>query len=370
MSVVDSALEQIKQLKPYSPGKPVEELERELGISNAIKLASNENPLGCSPKVQSALNQTGDQTALYPDANAYYLKQALAEKLSLNSNQITIGNGSNDVLDLIARTFLEGGREAIFSEFSFMVYGLVTQACGATARIAKANGADTPQPHGHDLATMLALISENTRLIFLANPNNPTGTWLNREALGSFIKQVPSEIPIVIDEAYFEYVEDNQYPDALAWLAEHPNLIVTRTFSKIFGLAGLRVGYAVSSPAISDLLNRVRQPFNASSTALAAALVALNDGEFIAQSKQMNRLGLEKMQRWFAARDISFIPSVGNFLSVDFGDKSERINQALQQRGIIVRPLANYGLPQFLRITVGTESQIDRLFLALDDLID
>ena len=247
MSVIDSALPQIRQLQPYSPGKPVEELERELGISNAIKLASNENPLGCSPRVTDALARATSQVELYPDANAYYLKQRLAAKLNVGDDQITIGNGSNDVLDIIARSFLDSTTEAIYSQYAFMVYAMVTQACGAQARIAEAFARDAKQPYGHDLDAMLALVGEQTRVIFIANPNNPTGTWLQAEELHHFIEQVPDHIAIVVDEAYFEYVDTDGYPDSLQWLDLFPNLIVTRTFSKIYGIAGLRIGYSIST---------------------------------------------------------------------------------------------------------------------------
>jgi len=369
MTIIDTALVQIKQLHPYSPGKPIEELERELGISNAIKLASNENPLGCSPLVRGVLQQAGEHIELYPDANAYYLKQRLGQKLGIDENQITIGNGSNDVLDLIARSFLETGAEAVFSQYSFMVYAMVTQACGATAKVAAALGPDHASPYGHDIDAMADLISNKTRVVFIANPNNPTGTWLSRDRLRAFVEQLPENIAIVIDEAYFEYVALAQYPDTLQWLEQFPNLIVTRTFSKIYGLAGLRVGYAVSSPALCDLFNRVRQPFNGNSLGLAAAQAALDDDAFVEQSRLGNARGLESMQRWFDDRGIPYIPSAGNFLTVCFGDRSQRVYQELLQRGIIVRPVANYGLHEHLRISVGTEPQLQQMYQALGEVL-
>ena len=369
MSVIDSALLQIRQLQPYTPGKPVEELERELGISNAIKLASNENPLGCSPLVADVLARTDNHIELYPDANAYYLKERLAQKLGVKQNQITIGNGSNDVLDLVARSFLERNTAAIYSQYAFLVYALVTQACGAQAQVADANRQDSLQPYGHDLDAMLALISDNTRVIFIANPNNPTGTWLASTELKSFIDQVPEHIAIVIDEAYFEYVDFEQYPDSLQWLDQYPNLIVTRTFSKIYGIAGLRIGYSVSSPELCDLFNRVRQPFNGNALALAAARVALDDEAFVEQSRRSNHLGLHLMQTWFDKRGIDYIPSAGNFLSVRFGDNSTRVYQQLLERGIIVRPVGNYNLPDFLRISVGSKPQLEQMFAVLEDIL-
>lgn len=369
MSVIDSALTQVKQLQPYTPGKPVEELERELGISNAIKLASNENPLGCSKLAQEAILQASTQIALYPDANAYYLKHKLCSKLGVQSNQITIGNGSNDVLDLIARTFLQSGTEAIYSEYAFLVYALVVQACGATARVAPALAEGNAQAYGHDLDKMLGLISAKTRVIFIANPNNPTGTWLGSAPLKTFIDAVPAHIAIVIDEAYFEYVELEEHPDALEWLADYPNLIVTRTFSKIYGLAGLRVGYAVSSVDICDLLNRVRQPFNANSLALAAATASLDDDDFVKASRDNNQKGLAQLTGYFTSRGIDYIPSVANFLTVNFGSRSPHIYQQLLQHGVIVRPVANYNMADFLRISIGTEQQNSKLINTLEGLL-
>lgn len=369
MSVIDSALLQIRQLQPYSPGKPVEELERELGIENAIKLASNENPLGCSPLVLDVLAGASKHIELYPDANAFYLKQRLAQKLGVEANQITIGNGSNDILDLVARSFLDCYAAAIFSQYAFMVYAMVTQACGAQALIAEALKPDAAQPYGHNLDKMRALISGNTRVIFIANPNNPTGTWLESDELKSFIEQVPEHIAIVIDEAYFEYVEFEQYPDSLQWLEQFPNLIVTRTFSKIYGIAGLRIGYSVSSPELCDLFNRVRQPFNGNSLALAAARAALDDEAFVEQSRRSNQQGMQQMQAWFEQRKIDYIPSAGNFMAVRFGDDSARVYQQLLERGIIVRPIGNYNMPDFLRISVGSKPQLEQMFAALEEIL-
>ncbi len=369
MSVIDSALAQVKLLHPYTPGKPVEELERELGISNAIKLASNENPLGCSNLAKQAINAASQNIELYPDANAYYLKQKLSAKLGVEAAQITIGNGSNDVLDLLARTFLNEQVEAVFSEYAFLVYPLVVQACGATARVAKALPTGNKQSYGHDLKAMLALINEKTRLIFIANPNNPTGTWLNRAELKDFIDQVPAHVAVVIDEAYFEYVDEADYPDSLQWLSDYANLIVTRTFSKIYGLAGLRLGYAVSSREISDLLNRVRQPFNANTLALAAATASLEDDDFVAASRQNNQLGLQQLSEYLDSKSVKYIPSVANFLTVRFGERSNEIYQSLLQQGVILRPLANYGLAEFLRVTIGTPQQQAVLMQKLDNLL-
>lgn len=369
MPIIDSALEQIRQLHPYSPGKPIEELERELGISNAIKLASNENPLGCSPRARAELAAASEHLELYPDANAFYLKQKLCEKLGIAENQITIGNGSNDVLDLIARSFLDASAEAIFSQYAFMVYAMVTQACGAKKRVAPASANNGDSAWGHDLDAMADLINNRTRVIFIANPNNPTGTWLDADDLSAFIEAVPESVAVVVDEAYFEYVDLAQYPDTLQWLQRFPNLIVTRTFSKIYGLAGLRIGYSVSSPELCDLFNRVRQPFNGNSLALSAAMAALDDEAFVANSRRCNREGLESMRQWFDAKGIEYIPSVGNFLTVRFGDSSPQVYQGLLERGVIVRPVANYEMPEFLRISVGTGEQLQQMYQALNQIL-
>ena len=366
MSVIDSALAQVKRLHPYTPGKPVEELERELGIANAIKLASNENPLGCSDQAKQAIETACRNIELYPDANAFYLKHRLAQKLAVDTSQITIGNGSNDVLDLLARSFLDSNAEAIYSEHAFLVYALIVQACGAKARVAKPLSQNAAQAYGHDLNAMFNLIGKKTRVIFIANPNNPTGTWVGRAELKEFIDRVPDHIAIIVDEAYFEYVDEDDYPDTLQWLAEYPNLIITRTFSKIYGLAGLRVGYAISSAEVSDLLNRVRQPFNANSLALAAATASLGDEEFVRSSIGNNKIGLQQLMDYFDSRNISYIPSVANFLTVNFANRGDEIYQGLLRQGVIVRPVENYNLPGYLRITIGTPEQQRVLMEKLD----
>ncbi len=272
------------------------------------------------------------------------------------------------MLDLVARSFLDASVEAVYSQYAFMVYAMVTQACGARARVAPALGADSSQAFGHDLDAMQALIGDKTRVVFIANPNNPTGNWLLRDDLQAFLDAVPAQVVVVIDEAYFEYVDVEGYPDSLLWLDRYPNLVVTRTFSKIYGLAGLRIGYAVSSPELCDLFNRVRQPFNGNSLALCAAQVALDDDDFVEQSRQNNLAGLAQLKAGFDQRGFEWIPSVGNFLTVRFGENSQQIYQGLLQRGVIVRPVGNYGLPEYLRISVGTPVQIEQLFAALDAL--
>jgi len=360
----------VQALHPYQPGKPIEELERELGISNILKLASNENPLGASPQAQAALTAALKTLELYPDGSGYQLKQAIAEKFGLHSNQITLGNGSNDVLELIARAFLDNQRAAVISEHAFAVYQIVTQAVGAELQIAKANPADhQAMPYGHNLANLAAKITDKTRVVFIANPNNPTGTWLSTTALHSFLQRVPSDVIVVLDEAYTEYVQEAEFPNALTWLEEFPNLIVTRTFSKVYGLAGLRVGYAVSNPVIADLLNRVRQPFDVNSLALAAAQAALADDAFLQHSVDTNAAGLVQWRAACAENGWEYIPTVGNFITVDMQRPAAPLYDALLREGVIVRPIGGYGLPQHLRITIGTTAQNTRCIEALKKVL-
>jgi len=366
---IDLAVAGIRGLNPYLPGKPIEELERELGVRNILKLASNENPIGPSTDVLNVLN--GDlEVSLYPDGNGFALKQALAKKLKIDQEKITLGNGSNDILDMIARVFLCEGREAIFSQYAFAVYPIATQAVGAVSKISAALPVDHPSmPYGHDLDAMLSLLSSKTSVIFIANPNNPTGTWLSKEELRGFIEKVPSDVIVVVDEAYFEYVDKAEYPDTLQWLDDFPNLIVTRTFSKIYGLASLRVGYSVCSAEIADLLNRVRQPFNVNTPALTAATTALADDGHIQYCADINREGLAFWKASCKERNLPFIPTVGNFITVDMRQNAMPIYNALLREGVIVRPVANYGLDQHLRITIGTAEQNKRCLDALDNVL-
>jgi len=364
------AVSGVQELQPYLPGKPIEELERELGISNILKLASNENPMGPSTKVIEALQDPSLQMALYPDGNGFILKQKLSEKLDVSMEQVTLGNGSNDVLDMIARAFLCEGREAIYSEYAFAVYPISIKAVGATAKVAKALSTDHEQnPYGHDLQAMQALITDKTRVIFIANPNNPTGTWLKSSELDAFIASVPNDVIVVVDEAYFEYVEETEYPDTLQWLDKYPNLIVTRTFSKIYALAGLRVGYAVCSEQIADLLNRVRQPFNVNTPALIAATVALDDQEHLKTCRKINSQGIQFWQVACQSRELDYIPTVGNFITIDLEQDAAPIYDALLREAVIVRPIANYGLPNHLRITISTSEENQQCLDALDKVL-
>ncbi|KOR32438.1 aspartate aminotransferase [Achromatium sp. WMS3] len=357
----------IPKLTPYTPGKPIAELERELGITESIKLASNENPLPTSPKVLEAIQAQLPNLARYPDGNGFVLRQALSIRHNVNPDTITLGNGSNDVIDLIARTFLYQNTEAIFSQYAFAVYAICTQATGANAQIAASLN------YGHDLDRMLKLITSKTRVIFIANPNNPTGTWLPKTSLKTFMKSVPESVIIVIDEAYFEYVTELEYPDASLWLAEFPNLIVIRTFSKAYGLAGLRVGYALSNPEIAELLNRVRQPFNVNNLAQSAAIAALNDHEHLKQTVQLNTAGMEQLITGIADLGITHIPSVANFITIDLGDQEKsvtQIHQELLKLGCITRPLTAYSMPNYLRISIGLPEENTRFLNALKQVLN
>lgn len=361
----------VRVLQPYQPGKPESELRREYGLTDIIKLASNENPLGPSPKALAAVAAAQSTLARYPDGNGFELKTALSAKLNVPLETLTLGNGSNDVLELVARAFLTPEHEAVFAQHAFAVYPIVTQAIGATARVAQANAPTHPMPYGHDPAALLAQITERTRVIFIANPNNPTGTWLRTAELEAFLGQVPASIIVVIDEAYGEYVNSEaDCPDALRWLERFPNLVVTRTFSKAYGLAGLRVGYAVSHPQIADLLNRVRQPFNVNSLSLVAAAAALNDTEYLQRSKTLNAAGL---QQWRAAcHQYGWValPSAGNFLCLDLGRSGREVFMELLRCGVIVRPVDNYGLPNHVRISIGSAAENARCITALHDVLN
>lgn len=361
MSFSDIALACVNQLQPYVPGKPIEELERQYGIKNIIKLASNENPLGPSPSVLAAITQAAKDLTRYPDGNGFILKAAIAEKYQLEINQVTLGNGSNDILEIIARTFVSPADEVLYSQHAFAVYPIVTQAIGARGVIAPA------RDYGHDLHAMSMLISERTKLIFIANPNNPTGTCLASEELEAFIAQVPPNTLVVLDEAYVEYGDGTT--DSISWLAKYPNLIITRTFSKAYGLAGLRVGFALSHPEVADLLNRIRQPFNVNSLALVAATTALADDAYIAATKQLNDQGMKQLIAGFEAMALSYIPSKGNFITVNVERNGLDVYELLLKQGVIVRPVTNYGLPQHLRVSIGLQEENKRFLEALSGLL-
>lgn len=353
----------IDQIAPYQPGKPVETLERELGIKNSVKLASNENPLGPSPRVMKALPDLLGDLARYPDGGCFLLKKALSDRFEIDPRAITVGNGSNDVLELLARVFLRPGLNAVVSEHAFVVYGLVTLAQGAEVREVPASD------YGQDLEATLARIDSNTRLVFIANPNNPTGTWVRRSVLETFLDAVPSSVIVVLDEAYFEYVDDPDYPDGLELMQRYSNLVVTRTFSKAYGLAGLRLGWSATPLEMADVMNRIRQPFNVNSLAMAAGLIALEDQTHVQAGIETNRAGLIQMQKGITALGLSAIPSVGNFLTVQFQQDSTAIYEAMLRQGVILRPVGVYGLPQHLRISIGTAAENERCLETLSRVL-
>lgn len=353
----------IKELQPYQPGKPIEELERELGLTDVIKLASNENPLGASSSVHSSVQSSLADVARYPDGSAYLLKNKLSEFLGVTTNQLTIGNGSNDVLELLARVYLSSNNESIVSQHSFVVYPLVTKAIGAALKVIPA------KYYGQDLEATFEAISERTRMVFIANPNNPTGTWVNNSDLTEFLDQVREDVLVVLDEAYFEYVQEAEYPDGISLCEKYPNLVVTRTFSKAYGLAALRIGYSVSHPDIADLMNRVRQPFNVNAMSMVAALAALDDQEHVDKSVELNSRGLRFLESECDRLGLAFIPTVANFLTIDFSRDAMPIYEALLHEGVIVRPIGVYELPNHLRVTVGTAEENQRFIKTLEKVL-
>ncbi len=363
------ALPGVQGLSPYQPGKPESELKRELGVAEITKLASNENPLGSSSKVVEAITRSLSTLTRYPDGAGFNLKEALAARHQVDSGWITLGSGSSEVIELVARVFVAPGDEVVFSQHAFAMYPIITQAVGGRAVEVPA------REWGHDLAAMLAAIGSKTRLVFVANPNNPTGTWLAADELHGFLSQVPEQVVVVIDEAYFEYANNPDagaadYPDAMQWLDEFPNLVVTRTFSKAFGLAGLRVGYSISSPVIADLMNRIRPPFNVSTPAQIAALAVLDDAPYLQQSLAVNVAGASQLIAGFTTLGLDYIPSIANFICVEVGDDARVVYDALLKKGVIVRPVANYGMPRHLRVSIGTEPENHRFFSALSQVLD
>jgi histidinol-phosphate aminotransferase len=359
MTTLSNINERIAGLQPYKPGKPVDELTRELGITDIVKLASNENPRGPGPLVHNAISEASVSLSRYPDGNGYVLKEALVERLGVSEAQLTLGNGSNDVLDLVARVAVEPGYEAIIAEHSFVVYRLAVTCCGGSLVTVPA------RDYGTDLDGFLDAVTDKTRVVFIANPNNPTGTWVRRDDFTAFMDALPDRIWVVLDEAYFEYVEDPDYPDGIALLERYPNLVVTRTFSKIHGLAALRVGYGVSSEGFADLLNRARQPFNVGSLGLTAAASALADQEFVSTSLEINRAGMREVTSGLEALGLEYIPSAGNFVSFDCGRPGPEVFDALLREGVIVRPVAEYGLPQHIRVSIGLPDENARFVDAL-----
>jgi len=360
----------VRGLKPYEPGKPSAELQREFGAKDVVKLASNENPLGPSPQAITAVRDAVVNLAIYPDGQTHELRLAIAKKHALAPECITFGDGSDQNIEFLARTFLQPGYNVVISRHAFAVYAIVAQAAGATIHFAAAHpGTHSRTPYGHDLEAMLACIDERTRLVCIANPNNPTGTWLDRTSLLQFLERLPQKVLVVVDEAYSEYVEESEYPDCSQWLQQFPNLVVTHTFSKAYGLAGLRVGYSLSHPRVAELLNRIRQPFNVNNLAQVGTMAALSDSEHLKNTLQINRAGKRQLESGLQALGLDWIPSIGNFLTVDFKKPALAIYEALLREGIIVRPVHNYDLPNHLRITIGLPNQNARLLQALKKVL-
>ncbi len=342
----------VRAIAPYQGGKPIAEVAREFGLDEAkiIKLASNENPLGMPESAKQAMLRAVADIGRYPDANGFDLKAAITAKYGVPQEWITLGNGSNDILELAAHAFVQPQQSVIYAQYSFAVYALATQAVGARAIEVPAKN------FGHDLSAMAKAITPDTRLIFVANPNNPTGTFIPADELESFLKAVPQHIVVVLDEAYNEYLDATLQYESIAWVKKYPNLLVSRTMSKAYGLAGLRVGFGIAQPTVTDLLNRIRQPFNVNSLAQAAAIAALNDRDFLQKSAQLNAEGYRQLTQAFGAMDLEYVPSYGNFVLVKVGKDDSagaRVNLALLKQGVIVRPVGNYGLPQWLRISIG-----------------
>jgi histidinol-phosphate aminotransferase len=362
MKTVEQVPEYIRSLIPYEPGKPIEEVEREYGIARSVKLASNENPLGPSPKALAAIRAKLDQLHLYPDGDCFYLKNRLAKKLAVAPENLIFGNGSNEIIELAARTFLRPGDEAVMAEQAFVVYQLIVQAVGGKSK-------QVPlRSFTHDLNAIAEAVSPQTRMVFLANPNNPTGTIFRRDEWDRFLDKVSAEVLLIVDEAYFEYVQDAGYPDSLKYHAEGRAILTLRTFSKLYGLAGLRIGYGVAPKELISMMQRVRQPFNVNAAAQWAALAALDDVDHVRRSLEVNRQGLEYLQSEFAKLGLAHVPSHGNFILVRVG-KGQEIFQQLLTQGVIVRPMGAYKFPEYVRVTVGTMEENRKFIDALERVI-
>ena len=354
----------VRGIAPYQAGKPISELAREYGLDEGsiVKLASNENPLGVPASARAAMQAAIDDLARYPDSNGFALKAAITRRLEVPAEWVTLGNGSNDILELAAHALLQPGLSAVYSQYSFAVYALATQAVGARAIVVPARNL------GHDLDAMLAAIEADTRVVFVANPNNPTGTFLPPAEVEAFLARVPAGVVVVYDEAYTEYLAPEERYDAIGWVRRYPNLVVSRTFSKAYGLAGLRVGYGIAQAELTDLMNRVRQPFNVNSVAQAAAVAALDDADFLARSYALNRDGMQRLVQAFGRLGLRHVPSRGNFVLVEVGDAAG-VYERLLRAGVIVRPVGNYGLPAWLRVSIGLPEENERFVAALEQAL-
>ena len=361
MNLKDLAPANVRAIAPYVAGKAIAETARELGLDEAgiLKMASNENPLGASPRALAAIRNALDVLHYYPDGNGFELKKALSRRFGVAPGNLVLGNGSNDILELVARAFLTGADSAVYSQHAFLVYPLVVQAIGAKHIVVPA------VKFGNDLDALARAVREDTKIVFVANPNNPTGTFSPWADVRRFVERIPPRVIVVLDEAYGEYLPDALRSDTHTWIAKHPNLVVARTLSKAFGLAGLRVGYAIADPQVAEVMNRVRQPFNVNHLALVAAAAALDDAEFIEKSRAVNAAGLEQLARGFERLGLEYIPSHANFITVRVGD-ADRVYKALLAEGVIVRPIAGYELPEHLRVTVGLPEHNARFLAALE----
>lgn len=370
-ALTQNALAGIRALEAYTPGMPIEELQRRLGLKDVVKLASNENPLGPSPQVTAALTAAvrGDNLALYPDGSGHRLKQKIAAYHDVDASCITLGNGSNDILEFLSRIYLGPGRMALYSAHAFAVYALAAQAQSAESVVVPARPCDDAMPFGHDMAAFARAMRPEVSLVFIANPNNPTGTSLPVDEVEAFIRSVPPQVIVAYDEAYYDYMDPALRGDSARWLQRYPNLVICRTFSKAYGLAGLRAGYALSHPTVADLLNRVRQPFNNNSLALLAAEVALADQDHVKASVELNTRERARLAVALMKMGLRVLPSQANFLAVDFGRDAKPVHQGLLERGVIVRPMASYNMPSFLRVSIGTEMQNTRFITALGEVL-
>ncbi|HEV8722502.1 MAG TPA: histidinol-phosphate transaminase [Candidatus Binatia bacterium] len=362
MKTVEQVPEYIRTLIPYEPGKPIEEVEREYGIANSIKLASNENPLGPSPKALAAIREKLDQLHLYPDGDCFYLKRGMAQKIGVEAENLIFGNGSNEIIELAVRTFMRPGDEAVMAEQAFVVYPLIVQAVGGKKKAVPLRN------FTHDLAAIADAITAKTRVVFLANPNNPTGTIYQRDEWERLLGKMSSNLLLIVDEAYFEYVQDPAYPDSLRYHAEDRAILTLRTFSKLYGLAGLRIGYGVGPKKLIDMMQRVRQPFNVNAAAQWAALAALEDVDHVRRSVEVNRLGMEYLQAEFTRLGLEFVPSDANFILVRVG-KGQEVFKQLLSKGVIVRPMAGYQFPEHVRVTIGTMDENRKFIDALQKVI-
>ncbi|MFC0250774.1 histidinol-phosphate transaminase [Massilia consociata] len=355
----------VRAIAPYQAGKPIAEVAREFGLDEAkiVKLASNENPFGVPESSRAAMALAAADLGRYPDANGFELKAALSSRYDVPADWITLGNGSNDILEIAAHAFVQKGEAVVYSQYSFAVYALATQGVGGRAIVVPA------KDYGHDLDAMAAAIDDDTRLVFIANPNNPTGTFIPANEIEAFLRKVPASVVVVLDEAYNEYLAPQHQFESSQWVRKYPNLIVSRTFSKAYGLAGLRVGFAIAQPAVTDLMNRIRQPFNVNSLAQAAAIAALNDKAFLEKGARNNAEGYRQMTAAFDELGLQYVPSFGNFVLVKVGEDDQagaRVNLALLEQGVIVRPVGNYGLPQWLRISIGLPEENATFIAALE----